>query len=170
MQYQTPHKTNNVFLAELPSGRAGTVATLKLMVRIIKRAKKNYSLRRLSQDIVAGVAGKNWRGEVLAIRDWVRNNIRYTRDIRGMETLAIPEVTLDTRQGDCDDHAILVAVLLEMLGHPTRFVAIALHGQKYIHVFAETKISNNWIPVETTEKWQLGHKIPKVSSRVIIYV
>lgn len=105
--------------------------------------------------IVSAVPNKQYAAEAKAIQEWVRSNIRYTRDVNGVETLQVPEKTLEYGHGDCDDHAMLIAALLESIGHPTRFRAISV-GRNFSHVFTETKIGPQWKSVETTEAWPMG--------------
>lgn len=145
-------------LQELPSGSAGTRATLRHMSRLVRTFKKDIRIRDTALSIIQSVPGhKNWVGQIKAVHAWVRDNVQYVRDINGVETLATPVQTLEYMQGDCDDQATLVASLLETIGHPTRFVAIgaSMFGA-YTHVYTETKIGQKWIPLETTEKFPPG--------------
>ena len=83
----------------------------------------------------------------------MQDNVQYVRDVRGVETLATPIKTLETMQGDCDDQAVLLASLLESIGHPTRFVAMAQTALgPFVHVFTEmVSVRNNRkIPAGTT--------------------
>ena len=128
------------------------------MSRLVRTYKKNVEIRALALSLVSDVPGhKNWTGQIKAIHAFVRDSIKYVRDVRGVETVATPVKTLEFRAGDCDDQAVLLASLLESVGHPTRFVAIksALFGG-YVHVYTETKIGNRWIPLETTENMKPG--------------
>ena len=111
---------------------------------------------------------KNWVGQVRALHGYVQRNVQYVRDIRGVETIATPLVTIQTSQGDCDDQAVLLASLLESIGHPTRFVAIKqnMFGP-FVHVYTETKIGPRWIPLETTEKMRAGTPM-KFSQRMVV--
>ena len=94
--------------------------------------------------------------------------IQYVRDIRGVETLQTPLVTMKIRQGDCDDQSVLLAALLESIGHPTRFVAIKQNFfGPYVHVYTETKIGPKWIPLETTEKMRAGAPM-NYSTRMVV--
>lgn len=120
--------------------------------------------------IVAPVPNKAYAGEARAIKEWVRQNIRYTRDINGVETLQIPEKTLEFEQGDCDDHSILVAALLESIGHPARFRAISTGGSAFNHVYVETRIGPRWLSVETTENWPMGHVPPNVQKTMVEHI
>ena len=74
--------------------------------------------------------------------------------------------TMEFGQGDCDDQSVLVASLLESIGHPTRFIAIGFGPANYQHVFAETKVGNKWLPVETTEDWPLGFIPEHIQHRI----
>ena len=90
------------------------------------------------------------RSKVEAVWDWVRNNIRFVRDIRGIETVATAARTLDIGQGDCDDSSVLISSLLESLSHPTRFVAVGFRPGQLSHVFTETRMGDRWVPLETS--------------------
>lgn len=128
------------------------------MVKLTKAAKTDPLVIQTARRIVRAVPAKDWVGEINAVQNWVRNNIRYTLDPYDVETLQTPAVTLTEKHGDCDDHAILVAALLNAIGHPARFRAVSVIGDSRLcHVYAETKIGNGWHSVETTEPWTVGH-------------
>lgn len=149
------------FLSSIPSGSAGVRRTLVEMSNIVKTYKKNPIVRELALRLVQDVAQKNWRGEVNAIFLFVRDRIRYVKDIAGVETLHTPVELLRLRQGDCDDKSILAASLLASIGHPTRFVAAGFVDDNYSHVFCQTKIGGKWVTLETImEGWPLG-RTPK---------
>lgn len=143
-------------LGTIPDGKAGTVATLKIMGQMVRAGKKSLPVRQKALELVNGFRQKDWLAEVRAIHAFVRDRIRYVRDIRGVETVQTPEQTLQIGQGDCDDKSVLVAALLESIGHPTRFVAIGKSPDDFIHVYVQTKIGRNWVGVETTEPVELG--------------
>lgn len=149
-------------LQSIPGGRAGTRTTLKLMSDLTKKYKASKAARELALAITRNLPGKNWAQEVAAVQNFVRNHIRYTKDIRGVETLQTPVQTLRLKAGDCDDHSTLVASLLEALGHPTRFVAVGFEPGRFHHVFTETKIGSKWVAVETTEPYKLGQRPPGI--------
>lgn len=134
------------------------------MGKLVKRYKTARAIRELALSIVSRVPGKNWAREAFAVQDWVKQNIRYTKDVHGVETLQTPVQTLRLRQGDCDDQSSLVASLLAAIGHPTRFVAVGFSGTRYDHVFAETKIGNKWLALETTEDWPPGKRPPNIKN------
>jgi len=145
-------------LQQIPNGSAGTKATLRLMSRLVRQFKKTIPIRELALSLISPVPGhKNWVGQVHNVHAFVRDNIQYVRDVRGVETVATPVKTLEYGQGDCDDQAVLLAALLESIGHPTRFVAIKSNMLgPFVHVYTETKIGHKWYPLETTEKFPAG--------------
>jgi len=97
----------------------------------------------------AQVAPKDYTSEMVAIHNWVRDNIRYTRDVVGQETLYPPEyVMYQTQAGDCDDMSMLVAALCGSVGIPTRFKVIGQTPGSYSHVYLEARPQNDWIPLD----------------------
>ena len=149
----------------------GTRATLEYMRQFVVRYKKSMTIRQLAFRIIDGVRGhKNFTGQVRRLHNWVQNNIQYVKDVADVETLATPIKTLEFGKGDCDDQAVLLATLLESIGHKTRFVAIRMSPfGPYVHVFTETKIGRHWVPLETTEPWPAGKGPPKFAGRMVVY-
>lgn len=125
-------------------------------------------MRETALDLTNGQRQKDWSAEVRALHSFVRDRIRYIRDIRGVETLHTPEKILDQEQGDCDDKSVLLASLLESIGHPTRFVAIGFKPGTFSHVFVETKIGDKWIALETTEPVEMGWRPARIVNSMII--
>jgi predicted transglutaminase-like cysteine proteinase len=157
MKLEIPQRLRTtVTLAEIPDGVAGIRATLALMVKLAQLGKVNFAVRNKALGLVRGLAQKDYFSEVKAIHEYVRDSIRYVRDIEGVETVAAPDKTLLSLQGDCDDKSLLVAALLLSIGHPVRFVAVGDSPNNFVHVLPETKIALKWWPVETTEPVPVG--------------
>lgn len=106
-------------------------------------------VRDLALQLVSGLRAKDYAGEVAALQRFVRDSIRYVRDIRGVETVQTPERTLALKQGDCDDKSTLLASLLESIGHRTRFEAIGFQPGQWSHVLVSALVSGKWVPLET---------------------
>lgn len=162
------YQPDHVVLASLPSGEAGVDATLRHMARFVKDGKKDHQLRVLALGIVKGLAQKDYYGEATLLHRFVRDRIRYVKDVDGIETLQTPQATLGLGQGDCDDKAVLLATLLQMLGHPVRFVAVAVgDNPNFSHVYIETKVGPNWYAAETTEPWPFGAFAKRITRRKV---
>ena len=169
MYIWNPTKTTATLQA-IPEGRAGVAATLAAMAKYAREGKKSLRVRQLALNLVQSLPPKDWRAQIVNLHAWVRDNIRYVRDIVGVETLHSPEKLLEIGQGDCDDKATLLAAMLLSIGHPVRFQAVGFKPGKFAHVYVETKHDNRWIPLETTEPVKAGWSPPGVVSRMIFPV
>lgn len=147
MLYPSSHTST---LALIPAGPAGTKATLARMVRLVRTWRKDPGIWKLSRQIVFSVPAKDFRGQIDRTFHWVKTHIRYVNDVREVETLATPKATLEVASGDCDDMAILLASLLESIGHPTRFIALAFDNDNFSHVLTETRLANRWLSLDPT--------------------
>ncbi len=117
-------------LASTPYIQVATVA-------IVNRAR---SLVKVAPDAVAKVA---------ALADWVYENIEKR------PVLGIPDAvtTLQTRTGDCNEHAALFAALARSVQVPTRVVAgVTFHqGAFFYHAWNEVCLDDTWISLDTTK-------------------
>jgi transglutaminase-like putative cysteine protease len=140
------------------------------MRQIVRAAVRDPRMvaRNKAIEITRGVASKDFRGEIETVYDWVDRNIRFVKDINGIETLQTPTRTLQLEVGDCDDHSILLSALLESIGHPTRFVAVGFSPGNFSHVLTETRLGGRWIPLETTVPGaHIGWYPPGVRARMV---
>lgn len=157
-------------LQAIPDGADGTRYTLNLMADIARKYKTDMSVFTKTRELIAGLQQKDWPGEARKIQRFVRDHIRYVKDVRGVETVQTPDITLKIKAGDCDDKSTLVATMLESIGHPVRFVAIGFRPDDYVHVFPETLIGKKWVSLETTEPVDIGWKPDNVVARMIVNV
>ena len=110
-------------------------------------------------------------GEVKALHAFVRDHIRYTNDPKNVELVQTPRATLEMGTGDCDDKSSLLAALLESIGRPARFVALAFKpSAMFSHVLVEVKHGKSWMPLETIRNVAAGWGPPNVSRRMVIHV
>ena len=170
MQIPLTPQSLRVTLQALPSGEAGVRVTLAHMVKFARDGKTVPSVRFLAEQIIHDVRPKSYMEEAQAVQMYVRDHIRYTRDINGVETLSTPDQTIKRGMGDCDDLSLLTAALLESIGHPSRFVAVGYTAGDYCHVLVETKIGSRWYAVETTENVPFGWYPPGMAARLVYHV
>lgn len=98
-------------------------------MRRVAHSRKGHPLvRQLALTILKthNVASQNYVQEALAIGRYVKEKVRYVRDIAGMEQLHDPVTMIDqiqrgVAQGDCDDMSLLIATLLLSIGHQPFF-------------------------------------------------
>jgi hypothetical protein len=165
---QTTPQGMTATLQAIPDGKAGTVATLKIMRDVVKSGKKSLVVRNTAISLIGELPQKDWFNENKILHRFVRDEIRYVKDIRGVETVQTPDVTMQIKAGDCDDKSVLLAALLESIGHPTRFVAIGFAPDDYVHVMVESRIGTAWVPLETTEPVEMGWYPKNVKARLVI--
>ena len=86
--------------------------------------------------------------KVRRLAAWVYDNLEKR------PVLGIPDAltTLQTRRGDCNEHAALFAALARSIGIPTRVAAgVTLHlGAFYYHAWNEVCLGDNWLSLDTT--------------------
>lgn len=160
--FAAPHPvTLQGTIACIPSGFSGVMSTLRVMRRLVRQYKTDLSLLQTARDLVFLAPPKNEAAEVDAIFSYVRDMIRYTRDVYDVETISSPDKTLALRVGDCDDKSTLLATLLECVGYPTRFVVTGYqHPKHYEHVYVQVLIGDEWIDADATESEPLGFSPP----------
>lgn len=137
----------------LSGGFAGTDQTVALMRQLTSGVygSRSPKIRALAINILrsAGVPEKSYQAEMVALHNWVRDNIRYTRDVYGQETLAPPEETaFNTKAGDCDDKSVLLAALLGAVGIPTRFKVLGVTPEQYSHVYLQAQVGGQWVSLD----------------------
>lgn len=152
----------------LPDGVDGIRATLKIMIGMVKSWKKDPGVRQLAVELTQGLPQGDIASEVKALHAFVRDSIRYVNDTAGVETVQTPKVTLENEAGDCDDKSILLASLLQAIGRPARFIAVAISpNDQYSHVLVQTLIGKQWYSLETIKPVEAGWS-PSDVSRVMV--
>ncbi len=149
----------------VPSGRVGTLRTAELIVKLIRAGARDFCVRQTAITIFRAydVRSKDRLGEVWALFDWVRRNIRYTRDIFQVELLHSARRMLQLRAGDCDDMTILLGAMLLSTGHPVRVVLAGYRRDRphvYTHVYPQAKVRGRWISLDATMPYPMGWAPP----------
>jgi Transglutaminase-like superfamily len=129
---------------------------LKEMVRAVHgvRGEQSILVRSVTEEVVSGLQPKDYLGEILAIRYWVTENVRYVNDPLHVEVVKDPERIVEEIMGrgqaaeDCDGIALLIATMCLQVGRAAEFV-VAGFGEPghYSHVFVRVKEprTNQWI-------------------------
>ena len=145
----------------ISDGETGIFDTLRLMRRMVNDYKTDPGIRQAALNVTFMTPAQDEASEVEALYCFVRDYIRYTKDVHGVETLATPDKTMAMRVGDCDDQAVLLASLLESVGYPTRFVIEGYtDGGTWEHVYLETCLCGQWIALDPTEQVAMGWQPP----------
>jgi hypothetical protein len=132
----------------LLSGDAGVEQTINEMRSLVDEALRDPSIIRLATDIIRGVPAFDDLAEANALYEWVRRNIRFTKDPVNKEKLYPPAELLKIRAGDCDDISMLLGTLLMAVGYPARLMTVAAGGDEFSHVYVEGNINGEWIAMD----------------------
>jgi hypothetical protein len=175
---------NRVQRLSIPGGLAGVQRTLRVMVDVASTFKTDLHVRTLAVCLIGGrvvtltngeqvryplCRPKDYFGELRCLHAFVRDHVRYTRDVEGVETLQTPVQTLNVLAGDCDDKAMLFCSLAGAVGFQTRFCAIGVRDQPFSHVMAQALLEDvgeyiNAETILTDPPVELGWEPPDTTS------
>jgi transglutaminase-like putative cysteine protease len=169
--YTCSSRQPKIYVGHIPKGYAGTQTTVSYIVQLIKDGAKDFCVRQTAIDILIEnkVAAKNYFDEIRTLFEWVRQNVRYTRDIHRVELLHTAKRMLDLRAGDCDDMTILLSAMLKAIGHPVRIVLVGFNPRKrmlFTHVYLEAFCKGRWIPLDPTTRHPMGWSPPATNKRI----
>jgi hypothetical protein len=106
----------------------------------------NPEIRKLTKEIVGDAIQPFAQIKLLAA--WVYQNLEKR------PVLGLPDAltTLQSRQGDCNEHAALFAALARAARVPTRIASgVTFHKEAfYYHAWNEVCLDNRWISIDTT--------------------
>lgn len=136
----------------LLAGDAGTSQTIDLIRANVSEGMKDPVVRQTLASILMDVPAHSDLLEVQSIYNWVKRNIRYTKDPINKELVSTAKFILTSQIGDCDDiNAVLLPTLLQSAGYPCRLVTIASNpyspGQ-FSHIYSEVLVKGRWIPID----------------------
>jgi transglutaminase-like putative cysteine protease len=124
----------------------------------VNAGRAEPEIRELARDIVfrqAGLAERQPFAHALALARWVQTNITYVNELP--EVFQTPLATLDTRYGDCDDQAVLLASLLESVGIPAFLFSIGWSeppAPELEHIYVVADVGGpgqmDLVPLDTT--------------------
>src|SRR5258708_29536930 len=88
----------------IADGDLGTSQTIDKIRKLVHDGMTDQLVNRAAIAIVqqAGVQQFDFLGEIRSIYNWVASNIRFVRDVFGVETLRTAREILATTAGDCD--------------------------------------------------------------------
>ena len=170
--YSCSSRRPRIYLGRIPTGYAGTKRTIDYIIQLIKEGAKDFCVRQTAIDILilTGVRPKDYLGEIGTLFEWVKNNIRYTRDIHRVELLHSARRMLELRAGDCDDMTILLAAMIKSVGHPVRLALVGFNPRKkklFSHIYLEAFHKGWWIPLDATVKHSMGWAPPAHHKEIV---
>lgn len=166
----------NVSRVEIPSGNAGTAATIKHMARLALTGARSPEIRTFAIRILKGQEGvpaakdRDFRQYVTALYTWVKKKIIFVHDPIDIERVEDPRVLLREGGGDCDSVSTLLASLLMASGFKADFVTVKAEpsSDEWTHVYVQTTLPDGTvIPLDCTMKTKNAGWEPKNMPRQV---
>ena len=112
------------------------------------------------------VKERDWMGELDAIYNFVRANVRYSHDVTGIDTYQSPLRTLQAHGGDCDCLTTLIAALCKMVGYSVKARVIKTTGSDdWNHVYCMVGLPpprpTRWVAMDASVGKKAGWEAPK---------
>lgn len=143
------------------------------VVKQIQKGREDPQVREFAMKSLTKKCGKNWciperdyEGEIKAIFNSIRKNVRYTGDIYKLDTFQGAKRTLAYKGGDCDCYTITLGSCLQTVGYPVKIRIIqTVDSPDYNHIFllAGTPPRNptRWISLDASVNKPAGWHPPK---------
>lgn len=145
----------------LAGGLPGVLQTLGAMRALVSAYRVHPTIRQAATSAAFLTPERDEFSECRAVFQYVRDSIRYIRDVHDVETLSTPDKTLHGMIGDCDDQATLLCAMFESIGYPTRFVVAGYSDpRQFDHVYAQVFACGQWIDCDPTEHHPFGWSPP----------
>ncbi len=116
-----------------------------------------------------------------SVFDFVKSRIKFVEDEEqtrelfgiegGVELLIKPSrlVSMNQPQGDCDDHSMLVAALLNNFGIKNRFVTVGANAEapgRWSHVYVMAQLEDgSEVPIDASHGKVVGWEVPTASRK-----
>lgn len=146
---------------------------IRELKKLVDRGKRDPEVYAFARQAVNQKCGPRWcvdekdtLGELRALFGAIRQNVRYTSDIAGIDSYQLPQKTLRMRTADCDDFSSLAAASALSLGIPVRFKVIRTKGAPdWNHIYTEMGVPRGkpkrWVPFDASVNKPLGWEAPK---------
>lgn len=152
------------------NGPADTVRTMIALI-VGPRGEQSTLVRSVKDHIVREIQPKDYYSEIIAVRNWCHEHVRYSNDALGVEQIQDPERMCDQIikygkvVGDCDDDSTLMAALMRQLGREVEIVIVGFgRPNSFSHVFCRVREpkSGQWIvcdPVAGTDEHSMLQRV-----------
>lgn len=146
--------------------RTNLTQVVSYMRRFAREATTDTFVLGRARKICAHLQSGDYNSEILALYQWVHQNIRYIPDPDGVELVQTPKRTIQERAGDCDDMATLLAGMLMCVGKRCRFALVGFHeGSPPSHVFVEVVTPSGWITLDPVANKETVDMLSRVSTK-----
>lgn len=146
-------------------GNPGIFQVVGFLNKLIEKYKKNLKIRKLSVRVARGGGTDFERAKKIFF--YLKNHVKYVKDILDIETIQTPIQTLYIGAGDCDDMVLLLGSMLESIGIPVVMVVADYTGRGFSHIYLYAKIKKNkWIALDPAMKKYPGEEHPGARKKI----
>ncbi len=141
----------------IPTGDAGTIATLDKMREVAAASALSWNVRDVAAQLLQG-SDRDPMLHATLLGNWVIQHTEFLPDPSNAEAILVPDdaLRLIARDGivqcDCDDVAVLAAALGMSVGLRARLVAVAFDpsGAPFAHVWTDLgdPSGHQWLTVD----------------------
>lgn len=143
------------------------------VIKQIQKGREDPKVREFTLKALTKKCGKNWciperdyEGEIKAIFNSIRKNVRYTGDIYKLDTFQGAKRTLGYKAGDCDCYTIALGSCLQSVGYPVKIRIIqTVDSPEYNHIFLLTGVPprnpRKWISLDASVNKPAGWHPPR---------
>jgi transglutaminase-like putative cysteine protease len=107
------------------------------------RGERSMLVRNATEYVTRGLQPKDYFSEIIAVRNFVAEKVRYANDPVGLEAVKDGQRLIEEIQahglavGDCDDICLLIATMCRQLGRQSEFITVGFGVPNHFsHVFA----------------------------------
>lgn len=137
------------------------------------RGERSMLVRGAVEFCTRGIHPKDYLSEILAIRHFVGERVRYLNDPKALELVKDPQRLIEevvrhgVAVGDCDDCALLTATMSRQLGREAEFVTVGFGPpNSFSHVFTRVREPKTmrWIVLDTVAGTREGMMLGRVTT------
>lgn len=108
----------------------------------------------------------DYLGEIKAIYDWIRTNVRYLGDPFDNDTIETAPYVLDVRAADCDGYVVLAGAMLASIGYEPILKVSGQTKEEFDHIYLLIGYppgkSNEFIAFDASIDFGIGWEAPAV--------
>ncbi len=137
------------------------------------RGERSMLVRGAVEYCTRGLANKDYLSEILAIRNFAAERVRYQNDPLGLELVKDPQRLVEEMArhgiavGDCDDLGLLLATMARQLGREAQWITVGFGPpNSFSHVFARAKEpkTGRWIVLDPVAGSREGAMLARVTT------
>lgn len=119
------------------------VDRVKLLFRQVAKSIRDPLARTLFAEATQGVPERDEQAEIEAVFYFVKSHLRYTGDVRDLDTFQVLVRTWALGIADCDDFTGAYCSILISGGYRCGAMILAQDGKSYNHVLEVTEVPRN---------------------------